>query len=147
MASVVQGVLSVAGRAALSTIFILAAVGNKIPHFSAVSEVMAAKGIPAPGFMLAGAIVFLIVGGLSVVVGYKARIGAFLLLVFLALASYYFHDFWRLNDPKEAQTIQFMKNLSMIGAMLFIIANGPGAWSLDARRATPRVAGETVAPA
>jgi len=141
MVPVVQGVLSVAGRVALATIFLLAAVGNKIPNFDAVSKVMASKGMPAPGLMLVGAIVFLIVGGLSLVVGYKARIGAFLLLVFLVLASYYFHDFWRLNDPKEAQeqTIQFMKNLSMMGAMLFIIANGAGAWSLDARRANPSV--------
>ncbi|MDR3620056.1 MAG: DoxX family protein [Paludisphaera borealis] len=136
MVPVVQGVLSVVGRFALSTIFLLAAVGNKIPNFEGVSKVMAAKGIPAPGFMLVGAIAFLIAGSLSVIVGYKARIGAFLLLVFLVLASYYFHDFWRLADPKEQQeqTIQFMKNLSMMGAMLFIIANGAGAWSLDARR-------------
>ena len=147
MVPVVQGVLSVVGRVALATIFILSAVGNKIPNFDAVSKVMAAKGIPAPSLMLVGAIVFLIAGGLSVVVGYKARIGEFLLLVFLVLASYYFHDFWRLADPKEQQeqTIQFMKNLSMMGAMLFIIANGAGAWSLDARRTTP--SGETVAPA
>jgi len=147
MIPVVQGVLSVAGRVALATIFILSAVGNKIPNFDAVSKVMAAKGIPAPTLMLVGAIVFLIAGGLSVVVGYKARIGAFLLLVFLVLASYYFHDFWRLTDPKEAQeqTIQFMKNLSMMGAMIFIIANGSGAWSLDGRHTTS--SGETVVAA
>jgi putative oxidoreductase len=97
--------------------------------------------------LLVGALVFLFVGGVSVVGGYKARIGAFLPLVFLGLASYYFHDFWRLTDPKEAQeqTIQFMKNLSMIGAMLFIIANGAGAWSLDARRTIP--SGEPVVAA
>lgn len=147
MVPVVQGVLSVSGRVALSTIFILSAVGNKIPNFDAVSKVMAAKGIPAPTLMLVGAIVFLIAGGLSVVVGYRARVGAFLLLVFLMLASYYFHDFWRLTDPKEAQeqTIQFMKNLSMMGAMVFIIANGSGAWSLDAPRTT--LSGETVVAA
>lgn len=147
MVPVAQGVISVAGRVALATIFLLAAVGNKIPNFDAVSKVMAAKGMPAPSLMLAGSIVFLIAGGLSVVVGYKARAGAFLLLVFLVLASYYFHDFWRLADPKEAQeqTIQFMKNLSMIGAMLFIIANGAGAWSLDARRTMPT--GEPVVAA
>jgi putative oxidoreductase len=139
MVPVVQGVLSVAGRVALATIFILSAVGNKIPNFSAVSGYMASKGLPAPQFLLVGAIAFLLVGGASIVLGYKARIGAFLLLVFLALASYYFHDFWRLADPNEQreQTIQFMKNLSMMGAMLFIMANGAGAWSLDARRTIP----------
>jgi putative oxidoreductase len=86
--------------------------------------------------MLVGAIAFLLVGGASVVLGLYARFGALLLLVFLVLATYYFHGFWRLEDAQaqQEQTIQFMKNLSMMGAMLFIIANGPGAWSLDARR-------------
>ena len=51
-------------------------------------------GIPAPQFMLVGAIVFLIAGSLSIIIGYKARFGAVLLLVFLVLATYYFHHFW-----------------------------------------------------
>jgi putative oxidoreductase len=62
-------------------------------------------------------------------------------LVFLVLASYYFHNFWTLSDPKAQQElmIHFMKNLSMMGAMLFIIANGPGAFSLDSRPAAPKL--------
>jgi putative oxidoreductase len=48
------------------------------------------------------------------------------LLVFLAAASYYFHPFWRM--PSEQ--IAFMKNLSMAGAMIFIVANGSGPASL-----------------
>ena len=137
MSSASQGLLSVIGRVLLSTIFIMAAAGNKIPHFNDVVEAMAKAGIPAPQLMLVGAIVFLLVGGALVVLGLYARFGALLLLVFLVLATYYFHGFWRLEDAQEQQkqTIQFMKNLSMMGAMLFIIANGPGAWSLDARRA------------
>jgi putative oxidoreductase len=132
-----RGVLAVLGRVMLSTIFLMAALGNKIPNFSGVAKVMAAQGVPAPQFMLVGAIVFLIVGSLSVIVGYRARIGATLLLIFLVLATYFFHDFWKETDPKavQDQMIQFMKNLSMMGAMLLIIANGPGPFSLDERRA------------
>jgi putative oxidoreductase len=90
--------------------------------------------------MLAGAIVFLVVGSLSVIAGYKARIGAVLLLTFLVLASYYFHPFWKLDgQAQQEQMIHFMKNLSMMGAMLFIVANGSGPMSLDSwlhKRAT-----------
>ena len=84
---------------------------------------------------------FLIVGSSSVIAGYKTRFGATLILVFLVLASYYFHNFWTLSDPKaqQEQMIHFMKNLSMMGAMLFIIANGPGAFSLDSRPAAPKL--------
>jgi putative oxidoreductase len=85
--------------------------------------------------MLVGAIVFLIAGSLSVIVGYQARIGAGLLLVFLLLATYYFHHFWTIDDAqaKQQQLIEFMKNLSMMGAMLLVIANGSGPMSLDGR--------------
>ena len=134
MSQVLRGPLTVLGRLLLCTIFFMAAVGNKIPHFSDVAKIMESVGVPAPQLMLAGAIVFLVVGSLSVIVGYKARIGAVLLLTFLVLASYYFHPFWTLEgQAQQGQMIQFMKNLSMAGAMIFLIANGPGAWSVDRR--------------
>src|SRR5260370_31856986 len=140
MFQALRGPLTVLGRLLLCTIFLLAAVGNKIPHFSAVGKVMESAGVPAPEILLVGAIVFLLVGSLSVIVGYKARIGAALLLTFLVLASYYFHSFWKLEgQAQQEQMIQFMKNLSMMGAMLFVIANGSGPMSVDSllhKRAT-----------
>ena len=127
-----QGFITVTGRVLLCVIFLMAAVGNDIPHFGDVAQFMASKGIPAPTLMLAGAIVFLLAGSLSVITGYRARIGALLLLVFLVLATYYFHNFWAITEAKaqQEQMVQFMKNLSMVGAMLFIIANGPGPMSI-----------------
>jgi putative oxidoreductase len=136
MPRTLQGIVAVLGRVLLCTIFLLSALGNKIPNFQAVAGYMAKEGVPAPQVMLAGAIVFLIAGGLSVILGYKARIGAALLLVFLVLATYFFHDFWTVSDPqaRQEQTIQFLKNLGLMGAMLLIIANGTGPMSLDERR-------------
>jgi putative oxidoreductase len=132
MSEAIRGPLTILGRLLLCAIFLLAAVGNKIPHFSEVAKIMDAVGVPAPQFLLAGAVVFLLVGSLSVIVGYQARIGAVLLLTFLVLASYYFHAFWKLEgQAQQEQMIQFMKNLSMMGAMLFIVANGSGPMSLD----------------
>ena len=88
--------------------------------------------------MLGGAIAFLLVGSASVITGYKVRWGASLLLVFLALATYFFHDFWTFEgEAREAQMIQFMKNLSMMGTMVFLIANGGGALSFDNGRLSP----------
>lgn len=129
-----QGPLSLVGRIMLCTIFFMSAVGNKIPHFSDVAGAMQAEGVPQPQLLLAGAIVFLIVGSLLVITGFQARVGAALLLIFLALATYYFHDFWTLPpDKQQPEMIQFMKNLGLAGAMVMIVANGSGAWSLDAR--------------
>jgi len=138
MKTLLQGVITVIGRILLATIFLMSAIGNKIPHHKQVAAAMTAEGVPVAQLMLAGAIVFLIAGSLSIIFGYKARIGATLLLVFLVLATYYFHDFWTFEDAaqKQQQMIHFMKNMALMGAMLLIIANGPGPLSLDARAGT-----------
>src|ERR1700682_6290134 len=110
MVQIILGPLTVVGRLLLCTIFFMAAVGNKIPHFSDVAKVMESVGVPAPQFLLVGAIVFLIAGSLSVIAGYKARIGAVLLLTFLILASYYFHPFWKLEGQgQQGELIPFVK--------------------------------------
>ena len=79
----VRGTMTVIGRIMLSLVFLMSAIGNKIPNFSQVAKYMSTEGVAASQLMLVGAIVFLIAGSLSVIVGYKARIGATLLLVFL----------------------------------------------------------------
>ena len=127
-----QGLLSFLGRVLFCGIFVMSALGNKIPNFAQVLETMQSEGIPQPRLMLIGAIVVLLAGSGLVIVGYGARIGAALLLIFLILATYYFHDFW--THPSDSaeyaqQRIQFMKNVALMGGTLIIIANGAGAWS------------------
>jgi putative oxidoreductase len=154
--SVIRGFLSFVARVLLCAIFFMSAVMSKILHFNEVVGMMESAGVPEPRILLPGAILFLIVGSLFVIFGFQARIGALLLLVFLVLATYYFHPFWKMPNPtpeqiaaadsekekekvkQEAQEFQMqminaMKNTSMAGAMLLIIANGAGAWSLDNR--------------
>lgn len=111
MNNLLTGLTTVLSRVMIATIFLLSAVGNKIPQFEAVAGYMASEGVPQARVMLVGAIVFLIVGSVSIVLGYKARFGAGLLLTFLVLATYYFHDFWNFQgQEQQMQMIQFMKN-------------------------------------
>ncbi len=134
-----QSVVSVISRIMIAAIFVMSALGNKIPNFSGVAAYMASEGVPAPKFMLIGGIAFLILGGLSVITGYQGRAGAMLLLVFLVLATYFFHDFWNFDgDARQQQMIQFLKNVSLMGTMLFLIVNGPGAGSWPAVTAAAR---------
>ncbi len=131
-----QGLLSVLGRLGLCAIFLTSAAGGHIPNYEATIQQMTSHGVPSPQVLLPGALAFMLVGSLSVILGYRARFGALLLLIFLALASYYFHNFWDLEgDTKQQQMIHFFKNASIMGAMLFIMGNGAGAWSLDAKPA------------
>jgi putative oxidoreductase len=130
--------LSILGRVLLCTIFVMSAVGNKIPQFHQVVGSMASVGVPAPRVLLAGAIGFLLVGSAFVMTGCYARLGAALLAVFLVLATYYVPDFWTMPaEQVPGQMIHFLKNLGLLGAMLFLVANGPGAGSLDNRRGVP----------
>lgn len=125
MGNFVTNFLTVVGRVMLVAIFAGAAV-QKIQNYNSVVGYADGFGVPQPKLAIVAAIVVLIAGSASVALGYRARLGAAALLVFLALASYYFHPFWRI--PSEQ--IAFMKNLSMAGAMIFIVANGSGPASL-----------------
>jgi len=118
------------GRILFSAIFILAAFG----HFTADAAKFAAnQGMPMASFLvpLSGVIVFL--GGLSILLGYKARVGAWLLVIFLIPCTLIMHRFWGLADPMAAnlQHVMFMKNLSLLGAALLITYFGSGPLSLS----------------
>lgn len=146
MSAALQGCVNVVARLLLTLIFLMSAVGNKLPNFSDVTKLMESQGVPAPQVMLIGAIAFLLIGSLSIILGFKARIGASLLFVFLIAATYYFHDFWtwpadatwilssnsNIKMPvAQIEMISFMKNLALAGAMLFIVVNGAGPMSID----------------
>ena len=137
MSPSLQAPLAILGRLCLVAIFAISALTNKIPSFSAVVQQMTSAGVPLPTIALAGAIMFLLVGSVLVAVGYQARFGALLLLLFLIPATYYFHGPWRAATPEAAtqQMIHLLKNLGLMGAMLLIMAAGPGPGSLDARKA------------
>lgn len=103
-------------------------------HFSVqAAEYAASKGVPLASVLvpLSGIIAFL--GALSIILGYKTRIGAFLIIIFLIPVTFMMHDFWNITDVmmKQAQMAHFMKNISMTGATLLILYFGSGPISLD----------------
>jgi putative oxidoreductase len=120
------------GRALFAAIFVLSAVG----HFSSKEIGYAAQhGVPFASVLVPLAGVLALAGGLSVLLGYKARIGAWMLVAFLVPVTLAMHAFWAETDPaaRMMQQVMFMKNVSMLGAALMITYLGPGPVSLDAR--------------
>ncbi len=87
--------------------------------------------VPASG-IIAG------IGALSILLGYHARIGAWLIVLFLIPVTLKMHNFWAVTDPmmKQMQTAHFFKNISMLGAALLITQFGSGPMSLDSRRSS-----------
>ena len=96
----------------------------------------AAQGVPLAWLAvpLSGAVALL--GGLSVLLGYRAKLGAWLIAGFLIAVTPIMHRFWGIADPMVAQMqmINFMKNVSMLGSALLITQLGAGSWSFDAQR-------------
>jgi len=122
--------LVLAGRILYALIFVMAGPG----HFSADTIAFAAsKGVPLASFAVPLSGIIALTGGLSIMTGYRAKWGGWLLVLFLVPVTIMMHNFWAIPDPAMAQMqqIMFMKNISMLGAALLIAHFGSGPLSLD----------------
>lgn len=118
------------GRICYAAIFVKSGPG----HFAANTIAYAAnKGVPLAEIAVPLSGIVAIVGGLSIAAGYKAKWGAWLIVLFLVPVTLQMHNFWAIGDPTAAhlQEIMFMKNLSMLGAALLIGHFGAGPLSVD----------------
>lgn len=115
-------------RILIAQIFLMAGAG-KIMDPAGTQGYMAAYGMPFAGFFLLGAIAVEIGGGLSVLLGFKARWGAIALALFLIPTTLIFHTAF----SERLQQIMFMKNLAIMGGLLLVAYFGSGPLSLDAR--------------
>jgi putative oxidoreductase len=129
----ISGLAVLLGRLFFAAIFVVSAP-NDFTH--PVIQYAASKGVPFAGVLVPLAGIIALVGGLSVMLGYRAKAGAWLLSLFLVAVTPTMHKFWGISDPMLAQNemVHFMKNLSMLGAAMFITQVGAGSWSLDSRR-------------
>lgn len=124
---------ALAGRVLYSAIFIMTFAG----HFSQeVIGYAVQKGVPLASLAVPLSGVIALAGALSVLLGYRARLGAWLLALFLVPVTIMMHNFWTIQDPMMAQMDQahFMKNIAILGAALLIAYFGAGPLSLDAHR-------------
>jgi putative oxidoreductase len=118
------------GRLFYSAIFIMAGPA----HFTKGDIAYGAShGVPLASIAVPLSGVISLLGGVSILAGYKARYGAWLIVLFLVPVTVMMHNFWAVPDPmaKTMQQIMFMKNLSMLGAALMIAYLGSGPLSVD----------------
>jgi putative oxidoreductase len=133
-AGTAAGPLTLAGRLFFSLIFLLA--GRM--HFSAAEINYAiAAGVPFAKFLVPASGLLAFLGALSILLGYRAKIGGWMIALFLLAITPVMHNFWSAPDAatQQLQMAMFMKNASMLGGALLISQFGAGRWSLDARRA------------
>ena len=122
------------GRLFYSLIFVVAGFGHFTHQEIAYA---AAQGIPIAGVLVPASGIMAIVGGLSILLGFHGKLGAWLLVLFLLPVTLTMHNFWAVKDPmmQQIQMAMFLKNFSMLGSALFFTQIGTGPLSLDSRRA------------
>ena|SRR5579862_3282532 len=120
------------GRILFGLLFVMAAFG----HFSSQEIAFAAaQGVPLASVIVPFSGLMALLGGLSIALGYKARAGAVLVILFLVPVTLTMHRFWAATDPflAQDQMAHFLKNVSLVGSALFIFHFGSGPLSLDSR--------------
>jgi len=123
-------------RQLFSVIFIIASAG----HFTDATIASAAgHGVPMAGVLVPVSGLIALAGGLSVLFGYQAKAGAWLLVLFLVPVTLVMHPFWAVGDPAmfPVQLALFSRNVLMLGAALLVARAGAGSLSLDALLAEP----------
>ncbi len=118
--------VELAGRVLIATPFLLSGLG-KLGAYGATAGYMSAVGVP--GLLLPIVIATEVLGALAIILGWKTRVVAFLLAGFCLLTALIFHR----NFADQMQMINFLKNVSMSGGFLFLVAYGAGRLSIDQR--------------
>ena len=140
--------LAFVGRQLLSVIFIIASAG----HFTPGTIARAAEhGVPMAGVLVPVSGVIALTGGLSVLFGFRTRLGGALLVVFLVPVTVTMHNFWAAADAAtfRLELMLFLRNIVLLGWALLVAGAGAGSLSLDAamesRRLEGRLGADTAA--
>jgi putative oxidoreductase len=129
-----EGVFLLLGRLAIGALFVPAGYRHLI-NINGFSQYLGAHGLPGPAmaWAIVGAFVEFF-GSIAVLVGFKTRYAALALILFTVGASLIGHAFWTVPaDQFESQSINFFKNLAIVGGLLFVFVRGAGRISIDGR--------------
>ena len=122
------------GRILLALVFLVAG-SRKLMAVAASAGYLGKLGFPMPEVMVWVAIAIELGAGILLVLGWKARWAAWLLALFTLIAAFAAHRFWEVDAAQYAnQMNHFLKNLAIVGGLMFVAATGPGALSVDGRR-------------
>ena len=128
----VNDVFVALGRLLLAIIFVSSGV-EKFMDLTATTAEIASKNLPYPNVLAIATAALELGGGVLIILGWQTRLFALALALFTAVAAYFFHDFWHYPPGVEHTNnmIHFMKNVSMIGGLLTLMAVGAGRYSID----------------
>lgn len=128
-----------AGRLVVSGFYLYYGINN-IVDFAGMSGYAAFKGVPMPGLAVIVGALLLIIGGVSLLTGYRPTLGIGALILFLLPVTMLMHNYWTISDPQMRVIEQglWMRNMALAGAALcFLAIPRPWRWSMDHLLAQP----------
>jgi putative oxidoreductase len=114
------------GRLFLAMMFLMAGL-SKIGNYAGTQGYMEAMGVP--GALLPLVIALEVLGGLAIILGWQTKIASLALAGFCVVSAVMFHN----DFSNQAEMSSFMKNFTIAGGFLLLVAHGPGAYALDNR--------------
>ena len=118
-------------RVLIAQLFVISGI-TKMLAFEKTSAFMFNRGMPAADVLLVCAILLEVGGGLLLIAGYKVRWVAAALAMFTFIATFAFHPFWAVEVVRFANELNnFMKNLALMGGLIYVMAYGPGPYALE----------------
>lgn len=107
---------------------------QKLIGFSGTVAYMTSTGAPAPTLSAIIAVVMEFVVGIAIIVGFFTRPLALLLALYTLGTALIGHHYWTMQGMERyANTINFYKNISIMGGLILLFITGPGKYSIDRR--------------
>jgi len=125
------------GRLLMASLFLTAGIPKALQGYGGgFAQYLAKMGVPYPEIMGVVAVGIEVLVPVALILGLWPRISALLLIAFVVVATGLAHRFWEFPEAQQqAQMSSFLKNIALIGGLLFYYVSGPGAWSLAGRSA------------
>jgi len=132
MANASTSVRPLIARILLSLVFLVSGT-FKVMAYSQIVGMAGAKGVPLPGVSIPVAAAIELLGALAMIAGFRARIVAWVWIVYLIPVTLLFHNFWAMKGMEQQDNmVHFLLNLALIGGLLFVTEFGAGSYSVDA---------------
>jgi putative oxidoreductase len=134
-----DGPILLLGRVLIGILYLPSGFGKLTgihgPGLQGFAHYLAGKGVPGPA--IAWAVVAAVVeffGSAALILGFKARVAALLLVAFTIVAAILAHAFWAAPPEQyQAQYANFFKNIAICGGLLYVFVRGAGPISFDRR--------------
>lgn len=138
------GFILLLARMLICWIFVHSALGQ-IVSFAYWTGRVAEKGVPLPAVAITASIVLQLVGGMALLVGAETRLATWALIVFLIPTTPIMHNFWMMQGAaRDAQENNFLRNMAILGGLLYVGKFGGGHYSVDSWAEAPRAAPEKL---